>query len=265
MGLVAIAANDPIFYEHHANIDRMWSCWQKAHPNEQPGDWENQRFSFVDETGGEVTRTVKDFLDTTALGYVYDNASQCTRNATLKAAALQTPAATSLTAEQRWPNVLTVSKPIALSPTTTSVNLAVPPAKIRSLTATATQPAVTTALVLRNVTAQSTPGSLVDVYIAKRGAPATRQYVGTINWFGVFDHMDNPEQPSSRTLQYDVTRQLGALGLNNAGSLTVTFEASSGLVVSNKKPATATPATAIPKPSIRPEAKVTVGAIELRQ
>jgi Common central domain of tyrosinase/Polyphenol oxidase middle domain len=268
MGLVAIAANDPIFYEHHANIDRMWSCWQQAHPDEQPGDWQNQQFSFVDETGSKVTGTVKDFLDTTALGYVYDNASQCARNPALKTVALQNQAATSLTAEQRWPNVVTASKRISLNPSTTSVNLAVPAAKRRSFAATETQSVVATALVLRDVTAQSSPGALVDVYIAKKGAPATRQYVATINWFGVFDHMDgtdHPEGPSTRTFQYDVTRQLSALGLTNASGLTVTFEVSSGLVPSNKRPTTPSAAAAIPKGSIRPEAKVTVGAIELRQ
>ena len=79
MGLVGVAANDPIFYEHHANIDRMWSCWQHAHPDEQPGDWQNQEFSFVDENGALVKRAVKDFLDTKALGYVYDNDSKCAR------------------------------------------------------------------------------------------------------------------------------------------------------------------------------------------
>ena len=60
---------------------RMWSCWQHSHPNEQPGDWQNQQFSFVDENGAQVTRSVKDFLDTKALGYVYDNESSCTRTA----------------------------------------------------------------------------------------------------------------------------------------------------------------------------------------
>ncbi len=266
MGLVAVAANDPIFYEHHANIDRMWSCWQHDHPDEQPGDWQNQQFSFVDETGAKVTRTVKEFLDTTVLGYVYDNVSQCTRTPTLRAAALQSNAP--LAAEQKWPTVLTASKPILLNPTTTSVDLAVPAPKLRTFAAPAQS---RTELVLRDVTSQAIPGSLVDVYIAKKGAPATRQYVGTINWFGVFDEMEGMEGmehsggPVSRTFQYDVTRQLRALGLHNTDGLTVTFEASTGLVASSKKPPKPTALTSLPKPAIRPEAKLTVGAIELRQ
>jgi len=266
MGLVAIAANDPIFYEHHANIDRMWSCWQHEHPDELPGDWQNQQFSFVDETGAKVTGTVKDFLDTTALGYVYDNTSQCTRTPSSKIAALQTNA--HFTATQKWPTVLTTSKTIVLNSTATSIDLSVPAPKLRAFSSAAPSK---TELVLRDVTAQAPPGSLVNVYIAKKGSPATRQYVGTINWFGVFDHMDgmegmdHPSGPVSRVLQYDVTRQLRALGLGNTSGLTVTFEASTGLIASPKKPSKPNVLATIPKAAIRSDAKLTVGSIELRQ
>ena len=27
MGWVPLAGNDPLFYMHHANIDRLWQCW----------------------------------------------------------------------------------------------------------------------------------------------------------------------------------------------------------------------------------------------
>ncbi|MGH9419156.1 MAG: tyrosinase family protein, partial [Thermoanaerobaculia bacterium] len=35
MGAVPYSANDPIFYLHHCNIDRMWDCWHSIpnHPN----------------------------------------------------------------------------------------------------------------------------------------------------------------------------------------------------------------------------------------
>ena len=25
--------NDPVFYLHHANVDRIWSAWRQRHPN----------------------------------------------------------------------------------------------------------------------------------------------------------------------------------------------------------------------------------------
>jgi hypothetical protein len=36
MGSVPSAAYDPIFYLHHANIDRLWAQWQVAHPGALP-------------------------------------------------------------------------------------------------------------------------------------------------------------------------------------------------------------------------------------
>ncbi len=84
MGDVPVAGNDPIFYSHHANIDRMWACWQNLYPT-PAGTWQDQQFSFPDATGTLQTKPVKEFLDSTKLGYVYDNSTQCRRGAVAKA------------------------------------------------------------------------------------------------------------------------------------------------------------------------------------
>jgi hypothetical protein len=265
MGLVGVAANDPIFYEHHANIDRMWSCWEHAHPNEQPGDWQNQQFTFVDETGAPVTRPVKAFLDTKALGYVYDNDSVCARAAAPVVMASQ--GTTPPVPERAYPNVLSTNKRIALLPTSTSVDLSIPAPRLKNLQASAPQ---RTVLVLRDVSSIAAPNALVNVYVAKKGEPTARKYVATINWFGVFDHavgMANMDMgaPVARTFQYDVTQQLRLLQLQNTGDLIVTFEAASGLVPSATKKATSNALRAGPPVTIQPDAKLTIGAIELRQ
>ena len=57
MGDVPVAGNDPVFYSHHANIDRLWACWQNIHPL-PAGSWQDQPFSFVDETGALQTQPV---------------------------------------------------------------------------------------------------------------------------------------------------------------------------------------------------------------
>jgi tyrosinase len=36
MSWIATAPADPIFWMHHANIDRLWSVWQAAHPGLNP-------------------------------------------------------------------------------------------------------------------------------------------------------------------------------------------------------------------------------------
>jgi hypothetical protein len=260
MGLVGVAANDPIFYEHHANIDRMWSCWQHSHPNEKPGDWQNEEFSFVDETGALVKRVVKDFLDTRALGYMYDNEDNCTRAPAPKVVVAQAAGP----AEQGAP--ATSAQPIPLNATRTSVNLAIPEPKLHELTAAAPGKAT---LVLRDVSSQSDPGALLSVFVARKEAPDVREHVGTINWFGVFDHMDgmHHEGRISRTFRFDLSKALQALGVSDSKDLTVTFEATSGLVASTKKPAgnkslTATPAA--PEVQFRTGAALTVGGVEVQ-
>jgi tyrosinase len=71
MGGVPTAAYDPIFYLHHANIDRLWADWQAAHPGALPVVEAGfalqpfpRPFSNQWQTGADVESTV-------ALGYRY--------------------------------------------------------------------------------------------------------------------------------------------------------------------------------------------------
>jgi tyrosinase len=73
MGDIDTAAVDPIFWLHHANIDRIWWFWQKNHKNPTDSAWLNAKFEFFDENGALVTLTGADVQDITAqLGYQYD-------------------------------------------------------------------------------------------------------------------------------------------------------------------------------------------------
>jgi tyrosinase len=73
MGAVSWAANDPIFWLHHSNIDRIWASWNRAGGrNPKDEGYLGQVFTFVDEVGKPVHYKVADVLDTAALGYAYD-------------------------------------------------------------------------------------------------------------------------------------------------------------------------------------------------
>jgi hypothetical protein len=78
MGTVAMAARDPLFWLHHANIDRLWKRWLdqaggRANPTGD-GDWMNDTFTFFDENGTEVTMSGKQIVDTAQqLNYRYDD------------------------------------------------------------------------------------------------------------------------------------------------------------------------------------------------
>jgi tyrosinase len=71
------AALDPIFWLHHANIDRLWEGWlEKDAIHENPKDvtWLTEPFDFLDHKGAPISLTAADVLDTTKLlhGYVYE-------------------------------------------------------------------------------------------------------------------------------------------------------------------------------------------------
>ncbi len=72
MGVLATAAQDPIFFAHHSNIDRLWSIWVQA-GNANPADksWAEMGWSFYDENKNWVTIQVSDVVDEGNLSYAY--------------------------------------------------------------------------------------------------------------------------------------------------------------------------------------------------
>jgi hypothetical protein len=261
MGDVPVAGNDPIFYSHHANIDRLWSCWQKMHPMPTNTLWLMQQFMFPDETGALQKQPVGNFVDTHALGYKYDNESSCFRMAPPTVLQAQVTAQQEPAAPITYPNLVASTPGVALNPTSTSIDVVIPQAKVRTLQAVPEGQSKGTQLVLRRVRAEQPPFALLDVYIEKKGAPGTRQYVGTINWFGAFGH-HGMKMASEQSYDFEVTQQLNALGLSaTSPNITVTLVASDGRVPTARAAANAT----APAASLSEAAKVRVGAVELRQ
>ncbi|KAI8001497.1 hypothetical protein LOK49_LG09G01869 [Camellia lanceoleosa] len=76
MGNLYSAGRDPIFYGHHANVDRIWTVWKtlggKRNDFKDP-DWLNSEFTCYDENAQLVTVKVKESLDHRKLGYVYQD------------------------------------------------------------------------------------------------------------------------------------------------------------------------------------------------
>lgn len=74
MGAFYSAARDPIFYAHHANIDRLWSVWKtlgRKHKDFSDSDWLDSDFLFYDEEARLVRVKVRDCLDMERLRYRY--------------------------------------------------------------------------------------------------------------------------------------------------------------------------------------------------
>lgn len=266
MGDVPVAGNDPIFYSHHGNIDRLWACWQQLHGT-PAGDWQDQEFSFVDGTGTMQTLPVKGFLDSKTLGYVYDNVTDCSRPKAVASLASMTFAAPEETPApaaggERKKAMVGAAKTVAIKTPTTSVDLDVPLPKLKGALADLAQPG-TVELILRDIAADSHPGTLFHVYLAKKDDPANRQHVGTISWFGAFRHRHGGESsPDKKTQAFDVTDELRALGGSAAESgLTVVIEATTGRVPAD--PAKLQAHREEANKAFRAESNLRIGAIEL--
>jgi tyrosinase len=81
--------NDPVFWLHHCNLDRLWSAWQALHspPSGQsaaflpqggaaPGHNLHDALRFGDAMPWIDTYTPAMMTDTYALGYSYDSLQQ---------------------------------------------------------------------------------------------------------------------------------------------------------------------------------------------
>ncbi len=73
MGNPDTAAQDPIFWLHHANIDRLWWLWQKQHQDTTDSRWTKQAFDFADAGGGPGSLDGAGVESISALDYSYDH------------------------------------------------------------------------------------------------------------------------------------------------------------------------------------------------
>ena len=65
MGSIPTAPADPVFWMHHAEIDRIWAEWQSANPGQNPP------LAGAAATMDPWSETEVDTRDITALGYAY--------------------------------------------------------------------------------------------------------------------------------------------------------------------------------------------------
>jgi tyrosinase len=74
MGEVPYAGRDPLFFVHHANIDRMWASWNKNGGKNPPATepWTTKSFVFADANGVRVSRKLNTAFSALSMGYDYD-------------------------------------------------------------------------------------------------------------------------------------------------------------------------------------------------
>ncbi|WP_342150762.1 tyrosinase family protein [Methylorubrum sp. SB2] len=259
MGAVPYSANDPIFWVHHANIDRMWSCWSNmtGHKNPSDSSFTNKSYSFVDASGQQVTVKVGDLFNGGLIDYKYEQETNCARSGVKLAAnaegarvqGAQSPKVLEMI--ERRPVLNKSTEPVQIKAATTKVNVELQKANdLKPLVDLALRadapPSTRTHLILSGITFASPPGAQFYVYLENPADPNRREYAGTVNFFGAMSgeehtghqHGADMDAASGMTRDFDVTEALRKLGSGkpDLNAVTVSFEATNGRVGSKETP-----------------------------
>lgn len=214
------AARDPIFWLHHANIDRLWQVWLnqnagRANPLGSTG-WTTQTFTFFDADGSQVQMTGCEILNTISqLDYQYqglpvENVQLCPQAAEPSA----TPAVTPM-GEAQPPaapaQVLAASAPSGFTLGRDAVKVAVPikanlRERVTALSAAAKPEQLR--LVVEGLSLVD-HGGVFEVYLnlpaGQKPDPASPSFIGHLALFG---HPGHGEEASR---SFDVTDEIREL------------------------------------------------------
>jgi tyrosinase len=220
------AALDPIFWLHHANIDRLWNRWialggGRANPSDAA--WLNQGFQFNLPTGAATTMTPAGVVDSAnQLQYVYDDLP-----------APVTPVMSPTPTPPQPPQLGGASDvPVELSGQTASVQISVP----QDLVGMVNDAAGGTGSMILNVediAGDVDPGMVYEVYLevqSPSGGEPRREFIGNVTFFGLPNQTatdaDHTEPPGLRH-SFDITGTVNALaaaGDWDPANLRVVFE-----------------------------------------
>lgn len=206
MGDPDTAAADPIFWLHHANIDRLWWLWEKTHTDAKRKVWRRQPFDFFDVGGVAVSSRAAGILRTKKqLHYTYDQPPSV-------AARTRSLAVREERVNARWPGawptrpadapapdpgaaprrelVGATEEPIELTGTTRSISVPIDQRTLgdlqRSLGAATQQRAY---LDVEDIDAERQPGVVYGVYVNLPDEPTAEDlallHVGNVSLFGV--------------------------------------------------------------------------------
>lgn len=247
IGIVPFAANDPIFWLHHANIDRLWSCWtnlhgEKANPVGDPS-WMGKTFAFVNVNGDRVEMPVAELFDRKGrINYTYDNIKNCFRGEEKTPVVVSAAPDTGAPAGRRLFENLDIAKNTGVAIRKVSENVplvGLPRSKVmmEGISA-AREPGAKrdsrVVLELKNVTFTREPGASIGVHLTDSKG-SRREFAGIISTFGLFEHTGHAHGPPGRSsgfnVAFDVTDQFRKLMSGQAPNedLQVSFIATTGL------------------------------------
>jgi tyrosinase len=226
---------DPIFWLHHANIDRLWAVWltQANRSNPTQSKWRDFKFHFHDENGKPLQSTPAGVLDTAPdLGYIYEPAPTPPKPAAPPPAAAVSPPGPP---PEHPPELIAATdEPLTLRgrPLTVAVDIAPPQSPQVIATPEAERRAY---LNVEGIAGERNPGISYGVYLNLPEAPEATtpedaHYVGNISFFGIErvrdttrDHRDSDGLRHAFNIT-PLIESLRAAGTWNPEKLTVTFK-----------------------------------------
>lgn len=222
MGSVPAAGNDPIFYSHHANIDRLYECWVRVSPGTRlpTGAILNASFTFIDGSGAQVTRTVASMLTTAQLGYGYTAGGGCPAGVEQ----VSNESVAGAAAEPQTVGNFEAAGAVRLQRGVTRVPVRVDNDLVDRLTSEAPgNPR--SLLVLEGLAFDEAPQVLYNVYI--EGPGGRRAFVGVIHFFG--RGPEHAGHPGADRVVLDATEALRSLGLDTRSTPALIFEPDTGI------------------------------------
>jgi Common central domain of tyrosinase/Polyphenol oxidase middle domain len=202
MRFLATAAQDPIFWMHHCNVDQLWEKYMvdnnPAMPN--PKDpFLTKKFAFFDENGKQVTMSGKDVMDAARqLNYKYEEVDVRPENRAPKSPrtrSIGTP-----------PMIVAVAKEVSLS------------ADKNVFTLSPTQTGLTDfkdsrfLLIFDQIRLKGNANGAFELYLnqdpAKTPDPNEDNYIGSIDFFGLTEGNISPNSKNHialKTQRFDAT------------------------------------------------------------
>ncbi len=218
MSSFTTAGRDPIFWLHHANIDRLWKVWLNQGSRANPADprWLDMSFTLGSGTSA-TTLTVRDVLDTTQppLNYHYTDESPSVLEPAIAAAesAVGSPSEEERMPEDLVPEMVGASEEgVPLAATSTEVEVAVE-APSGPAFAAATESAQPRKVYLKveNVKGEELAASSYLVHVDLPPGADPGEYedrrAGKVSMFGVLEasQSDDEHSGSGLTFSFDIT------------------------------------------------------------
>jgi len=227
MGRIPWAANDPLFWMHHCNIDRIWVSWNNAgHSNPNTAAWQNKVFVFADGNGKGVKVPVKEYTNTEKCDYQYDQLIGAKPLIALNAAEAGGPPSAPVTlAKTEGGPVALGAEPVRVSLQSKQAPAPAQPqggAQVTQLSSTLSELSENQRLylVIGDYKADVQPGTLYRVYLdlpdTAPSDPLNSHYVGSFNYFAATPHGEGHDHADiARSVSFDITDVAADLSARN--------------------------------------------------